>query len=123
MRGKTLLLSTIVLVLLLSPLPARAGGGWWSSIDYHARYLGAGESLTVRSEFSFRNMELARKARSNDYRAYLIRGVDTERLDRAMSGFEPKRWWTPPKEMILIGDVTLSGWNANIGTAVAHSHT
>jgi hypothetical protein len=119
MRRTVLLLSAVAIFSL--PLGGSASaGGWWSGIDLPGKHLGVGEKLTVRSEVMFRTIEVAEKARTSAYYAYLVRGVDTEALDRAMSRPEPKRWWTPPEEMILIGDVELSRWNSNLAIATAH---
>ena len=118
MRLRTVLLGALVTGLLVQPTPA-AAGGWWNGIDLDGRYLGIGESLTVRSEVMFRTLPVAEKARRIEYRAYLVRGVDTQALERAMSRPEPRRWWTPPAEMTLVGRVELSRWDSNLVTATA----
>lgn len=118
MRTRTVLVGFGVIGLLLLPSPATAGG-WWSGIDLQGRYLGSGESLTVRSEVMFETLEVAQRARTVDYRAYLVRGIDTQAL-RATSEPQLRRWWTPPAEMTLVGDVELSRWDANLAIANAH---
>ena len=96
-----------------------SAGGWWSGIDLKGRYLGIGETVTARAEVWFRNLELAEKARSEAYHAYLVRGIDHERLERAMTRPEPKDWWSKPEEMTLVGDVRLGRWDGNIAVATA----
>ena len=119
MRRTTALVSVVVARVVLLLGPAATAGGWWSGIDLQGRYLGIGETMTVRSEVMFRTMHLAKEARTTDYHAYLLRGVDRQELGRAMSRPEPKRWWTPPEEMTQIGDVQLSRWNSNLAIATA----
>lgn len=119
MRLRTLLVVTVVAGLLLTPSAAFAGG-WFSGIDLQGRYLGIGESLTFRSEVMFRNLEDAERARdSGEFHAYLVRGIDHRALNEATLVAEPKHWWSPPKELRLIGDVRLSKWNANLAVATA----
>lgn len=116
MRLRSLLLFAIITVTLM-PSTAIAGG-WWSGIDLQGRYLGIGESVTFRSEVMFRNLGVAERARnSGEFHAYLARGVDYISLNKAMSVPEPKRWWSPPRELTLIGDVRLSNWDANLAIA------
>ncbi len=119
MRLRTLLVVTVVAGLLLTPSAAFAGR-WFSGIDLQGRYLGIGESLTFRSEVMFRNLEDAERARdSGEFHAYLVRGIDHRALNEATLVAEPKHWWSPPKELRLIGDVRLSKWNANLAVATA----
>ena len=120
-------LRTLPVVIAIAALPlmpsAASAGGWWSGIDLEGRYLGIGESVTFRSEVMFRNLEVAERAReSGDFHAYLARGVDYGSLNKAMSVPEPKRWWSPPRELTLIGDVRLSKWDANLAIATTELH-
>ena len=117
LRPATLALTLVVSFLVVRG-PARAGG-WWSSIDV-GRYLGIGETVTARAEVWFPSLELAEDARQDVYHAYLARGIDRERLEQAMTRAEPKDWWTQPAEMMLVGDVRLRSWDANIAIATAH---
>lgn len=119
MRFRTGLVGFSVLALLLLPTTATAGG-WMNHIDLQARYLGSGEMLTVRSRVMFETLETAEEERRVDYRAYLVRGLDTTAAGGAMSQSEYSRRWTPPAEMTLIGDVELSRWDANTASAAAH---
>jgi hypothetical protein len=122
MRLRKLPLVIAVAALPLMPSDALAGG-WWSSIHLEGRYLGIGESVTFRSEVMFRNLEVAKRARqSGDFHAYLARGVDYSSLNKAMSVPEPKGWWSPPRELTLIGDVRLSNWDANLAIATTELH-
>lgn len=119
MRLRTLVIVSLIAGLQLMPFPATAGG-WWSSIDLRGAYLGIGETVTVRSEVMFNTLGSADKAREGrSFHAYLARGVDRSALNEAMSVPEPKRWWTPPRELTLIGDVQLSNWNSNLAVATA----
>lgn len=112
--------ATVLLVLLVtavaSQTPARAGG-WWTGIQLEGRYAGVGETMNLRSEVWFPTLADAEAARTVDHHAYLVRGIDRELLRRGMSRAEPKRWWAPPREMILVGDVRLSRWDGNIAFA------
>jgi hypothetical protein len=36
-----------------------------------------------------------------------------------MSPPEPRRWWTPPRELLLVGDVELSQWDSNLAMSRA----
>lgn len=108
-----LLLSALIITSGLGPTTARAGG-WWSYIQLRGHHLGVGETLTVRSEVSFRSLRDAGHARRTDYYAYLVRGIDGEGLQWAMSRPEPKHWWAPPEAMTLVGDVTVSRWDSNL---------
>ena len=117
MRPRMLLLSALIIGSALAP-PARAGG-WWSNIQLRGHHLGVGEILTVRSEVWFRGVVDAQKASNSDYYAYLVRGIDREGLQWAMSRPQPKRWWKPPTEMTLLGDVDLSQWDTNIALSTA----
>lgn len=116
MRFRTGLVGFSVLALLLLPTTATAGG-WWSSIDLRGPYLGSGESLTVRSSVMFETPKMARRARTVDYRAYLVRGLDTLAMRRITAQAQLRRWWTPPTVMTLVGNVELS---SNLGIATAH---
>ncbi|CAN5545391.1 hypothetical protein BH20ACT21_BH20ACT21_05520 [soil metagenome] len=111
----------LIAVIILSSLVAAAagGGGWWSYIDLEGQHLGIGETLTVRSEVWFRGVVDAQKASNSDYYAYLVRGIDREALRWAMSRPQPKRWWKPPAEMTLLGDVDLSQWDTNSARSTA----
>jgi hypothetical protein len=116
-RLRTLSIVLALAGLALMPSPAVAGG-WWSGIDLQGRHLGVGETVTFESEVMFRDLEVAERARkSGQFHAYLARGVDYNALDRAMSVPEPERWWSPPDELTLIGNVRLSNWDANLAIA------
>ncbi|MGI8407110.1 MAG: hypothetical protein ACR2L3_01165 [Actinomycetota bacterium] len=104
--------------MALVPMPQAHAGGWWSGVDY-ARHVGVGETTTARAEVLFRTMKLAEVAQETPYFAYLVRGVDITVLDKAMSRPEPKDWWTPPKQSILIGDVELGQRSSNLVIATA----
>jgi hypothetical protein len=118
MRARRLIRVTILaLAAALVAPPSAAGGGWWSSITMDAPHVGAGETLTVTSEVLFDSVEAARAP--VDFHAYLLRGVDERMLDRAMEDGEPGDWWTPPPGGVDVGDVTLSGFDSNLGTATA----
>ena len=117
---RTALLLSVAVTFALTPVGTAGAGGWWSGIDGVGSHVGIGESLKSPSEVWFRTMEVAEKARTTAYYAYLVRGIDEERLRWAMSRPQPKRWWTPPKWSVPIGNVELSHWDANIAVATAH---
>ena len=119
MRLRIALLTTLVTGLVALPSGA-AAGGWWSSIDLDGPYLGIGETVVSRTEISFSTIALGEEARGTDYHAYLVRGIDEQALDEAMSTAEPGRWWTAPEEMTFVGDVELSDWESNLGMATVH---
>jgi hypothetical protein len=68
----------------------------------------------------FRTIDEGEKARHVSYYAYLVRGIHTEALERAMSLPQPGRWWEPPAYMIRAGDVQLFDWDANLALARVH---
>lgn len=117
-RLSMLFLSAVVSVVSFHS-PA-AAGGWWSGIDLNGGYLGIGENLKFRSEVMFETLDAAERGRRTEYFAYVVRGVDEKALEDAMSVAEPGRWWVPPNEMILVGRVELSDWDANLVIATAH---
>lgn len=119
MRHRVLLFVALVTSIALLPAPARAGG-WWSSINLDGRHLGIGEKLTVRSEVLFSTVQAAEEARRTQYHAYLLGDFDQAGLKRAMTRPAPKHWWTPPKELILVGDVELSQWDSNLAMSTAN---
>lgn len=119
MRLRMLVLSALIITSALAPA-AMGGGGWWSYIDLEGQHLGIGETLTVRSEVWFRTVQEAEEASKADYYAYLLRGVDTKALERAMSRADPKHWWSPPAEMTQVGPVELSQWDSSPSMSIAH---
>ena len=119
MRLRTLVVVVMGIGLALAP-SAAAGGGWWSSIDLPGAYVGAGETFTVRSHVLFADLEEYEEAReSGEYFAYLIHDLDPSVFTNVQSQQEFADSWRPPAEMTLIGDVELTGWDANIVTAVS----
>lgn len=117
MRRRMLLIVTACAVALL-PTPRVVAGGWWDTIDLRGPYLGVGESLTIHSEVWFSTLEAAERAHEIEYHAYLLRDIDADALAEAMSRPDPKRWWTPPDEMILVANIGLT-WESNIASATA----
>lgn len=119
MGAKRIILSLGIVVIALFPSTASAGG-WWNGLDLVGQAIGVGESFSFRSEVLFPDIETAEAAHSADYRAYLVRGMDHDRLDKAMGRAEPGDWWSVPKKMIQIGTVSFSRRDANLSTATAH---
>jgi hypothetical protein len=118
MRLQRVALAALVIASSFASTSARAGG-WWSSIHLNGRHIGIGETVNARAEVLFRTLQVARDARTTEYYAYLARGLDTKALERAMSQPEPRRWWTPPRELLLVGDVDLSQWDSNLAMSRA----
>jgi hypothetical protein len=116
---RRLAVAFFVLTLAVPMQTPASAGGWWSTINLDAPYLGIGEQLSVREEIMFRTMYAAEQARTTEFHAYLVRGVDYEALDRAMSVPQPHGWWSPPEEMTLVGDVEVSRTDNNLAIATA----
>jgi hypothetical protein len=94
--------------------------GWWNFINLDDP-IGIGESLKHRvPDVFFESREEATAARSTAWYAYLIPSFDRTALDRAMLRAEPGNWWEQPSEAILVGDVRLSGQDANLIDAIVH---
>ncbi|MDQ3958347.1 MAG: hypothetical protein M3273_08515 [Actinomycetota bacterium] len=120
--GRMAVWAGIAAIVASAAGPAAAGsGGWWGSIRVEGRHLGIGETVLAQGDVMFLDRGAADAAReSGEFYAYLVQGVDVERINRARRVAEPKRWWTPPEEMTLVGDVTLSNWDVNLARATAH---
>ena len=83
--------------------------------------IGIGESLSHRVEdVFFETREEATTARTTAWYAYLIPSFDRSALDQAMRREDPGNWWEPPSKAILVGDVRLSGQDANLVDAIVH---
>lgn len=113
MRLRTLLLSALIVVPnAFHPSSARAGG-WWTYLDLDGP-VAPGERVTARAELMFRTVEEAREARATTYYTYLMPSIDSQALEWAMSRPHPKEWWSPPAELLRVGEVKLSGWDTNV---------
>lgn len=113
-------LAAMVAAAVLVPVAPAAAGGWWSHIRIDGNALGVGEEVTAEAHVMFESMREAETARaSGGYHAYLVRGFDRSLLSEAMSRGERHGWWRPPEEVIRLGDVELSGWDANLADATA----
>lgn len=119
MGKRRIILSVGIVLMALLPSPASAGG-WWNGLDLVGQALGVGETFSFSSEVLFPDIKTAEAANSADYRAYLVRGIDQERLDKAMGRAEGGDWWSTPEEMTQIGTVTFSDRDSNLSTATAH---
>jgi hypothetical protein len=108
-------------VLLLAPAPAAVAGGWWSSLDLGDRHLAPGDRVRVGTGFAFRSTEAAERARSGgDFRVYLVRGFDWDRLEEAMRVANPGPWWELGSARAFeVGRVRLSGFDGNLAHAQA----
>lgn len=114
-RSGALLIALLVTVLV--PGPAKAGG-WWSGIGLEGQPIGMGETISLRvSEVMFDTIEEADRARNQTFYAYLVRSFDEEALDKAMARANPGDWWTPTSEPIRVGSVDLGNWDANLAKA------
>lgn len=113
MRRTAMLLLTASL-LLLSQMPASAGG-WWTDLDLDSPYLGIGESFTTTArEALFESIEAAEQAERTDYYAYLVTDFDQRSLERATSRANPGDWWHPTGPAFRAGTVTMMGRDANL---------
>lgn len=100
----------------LAPAPAVAGG-WWSYIDVDD-VLRVGEQATAHVDgVLFPTREEAEQG--TPFHAYLLQGVDTHRLDEAMSTGEPGDWWTPPATRHHLGPVDVTIVDSNMAEARA----
>lgn len=102
----------LLIGIVLAPISARAGG-WWNSIDLDSSSLAIGEKFTFRQQLAFADSGAAQRARGLNYGAYLMRDINQDLLDRAMSVPDPKRWWEPVPGMIRVGDVKILGSSSN----------
>ncbi|HXF37661.1 MAG TPA: hypothetical protein VNO17_10865, partial [Actinomycetota bacterium] len=107
--------------LLLAPAPGAVAGGWWSSLDLEERHLAPGERVRTGTGFLFGSIEAAERARSDgDFRAYLVRGFDWDRLEEAMGVADPGSWWELGSARAFeVGRVRLSGFDGNRARARA----
>lgn len=115
---RLVILSILVLPLLL-PAQARAGG-WWTFIDLDRRYFAVGETVEAGTEVLFRSIAEAERARGDGGSfVYLVRGLDPAVVDDAMGTGEPgPDWWDlGTAEAIRIGTVRLSGIDGNLARA------
>lgn len=107
-------LSVLTICLLLVPAPATAGG-WWASIQLDKDPVAVGERMTARASVVFASREEAEAlAQEGGYHAYLVRGVDRERLDEVMATGQPGAWWTVPPTAIHLAELELSGTERNV---------
>lgn len=119
MRRTALLLMSTSL-LLLSQVPASAGG-WWTDLDLDSPYLGIGESFTTTApEVLFDSIEAAERAERDQYYAYLVTDFDHRSLERATERANPGDWWRPVGPVFQAGTVTLIGRDANLARGRVH---
>jgi hypothetical protein len=120
MRLRMLLLSAVIglMLIVVGASPANAGG-WWSFIHLNGRHFAVGENFAVHEELMFRNTLEAERAQGIEYNAYVMPSIDTRALESAMSRRNPGKWWTPPAELIHVGDVIVSRWETNAAFAEA----
>jgi hypothetical protein len=92
--NRTRALIPLVMVFLLLPSPASAGGGWWTYIDLEAPYLGIGEAHRADAQLWFETIELAQEARyEGNYYAYLVRDFDSSIVTDAQNADFTPDWW------------------------------
>ncbi|MBK5228034.1 MAG: hypothetical protein JJE05_05950 [Actinobacteria bacterium] len=118
MRFKTILAVAVVAIVALVPSPASAGG-WLTYIDLPGGHLGVGETVRVRTEVTFQSRQEAEAAQAMDFHVYLVREVNTDALARTMGLPNFQKWWTPPTDMTLVGDVVFDRWDVNIARATS----
>lgn len=114
MRRRLLGLAVLVMGFLLTPVPATAGG-WWSSITLDKNPMASGETVVASSSVLFASPEAA----GDDLHAYLVRGVDRQRLEEAMTTPDPGDWWTVPPTAIRLADLEIVDADANAATTRA----
>ncbi|MDQ4095818.1 MAG: hypothetical protein M3174_06425 [Actinomycetota bacterium] len=110
------LLTAVVLVTLL-PGGARAGGGWWTHIDFVGQEIASGD--TVRASVGqayFVTLQEAKEARASGGYAYLIEDLDPSIVDGAYDhvDFDPDWWRLGGATAHRAGTVSFSAGNANI---------
>lgn len=120
MRVRLSGLAVLVACLVIAPASAAAGGGWWTYIDLDKDPIAVGETVTATARVMFDSTAQAQEAEEHgDYHAYLVRGIDREGLDNAMSQAQVEGWWTAPEEAIHLGAVDVSEATSNLATATA----
>lgn len=108
------LVAVLVIGLLLVPAPA-AAGGWWTFIQLDKESVAVGERVTASARVMFTSQEQARAvAEEGGYHAYLVRGVDRDRLDEAMATAPPGEWWTVPDTILHLAELEVTGTDANL---------
>ena len=118
---RSALFAISALILVFPAQPANAGG-WWTTFDVYDQPFAIGESLTVtdQSFVLFRTMEDIEQAKTTAYFAYVVTAYDEALLDRAMTRPDPKKWWEPLSPLVKVGEVSLTGWDANLARARVH---
>lgn len=99
-------MAVLIAAALLVPVPA-AAGGWWGTIELDKDPIAVGETVTATARISSPVPTEGEEA--SGYHAYLVRGIDREALDEAMTVPQAKGWWTPPSTRIRLGEVELLG--------------
>lgn len=113
-RSVTVFLGTVVasVLVVLVGSPATAGG-WWTYPQLDTEPMSPGEEITVSASVMFRSAEEA-EAAASQYYAYLVRGIDQQALQEAMSQGEPHGWWTTPDEIVLLGPLEFGELDTNV---------
>jgi hypothetical protein len=110
------------LVALGASLPeVSAAGGWWSSIDLKRAYVAQGEHVRAGTEFLFRSLETADRARREGrFSAYLLADFDFDVVETAMGKASPRGWWRLGDAIPMrMGPVRLHHWDGNLAHASA----
>lgn len=105
----------IVLVLVMTVVPARAGG-WWHYVDF-PEAVASGETLEVSTRaMMFETIEQADRARAEQgFYAYLIEDLNEEMVDAAMSReFDPDWWRLSDATAYQAGTVTIEEGSSNL---------
>ncbi|MPZ70634.1 MAG: hypothetical protein GEU71_14065 [Actinobacteria bacterium] len=116
MRFRTILVVAVVAIVALMPSPASAAG-WLTYLDLPGGHLGVGETVRVRTEVSFWDRAEADAAKSKNFHAVLVEGIHANALAANMEPTSYPKWWTPPTEMTLLGDVVFDRWDLNYARA------
>lgn len=114
MRTRLAGAAVLTVGLLAVPLPV-AAGGWATSIQLDKEMVAVGETVTASATVMFASIEEAQEAvQHGGHHAYLVQGVDRERLDDALVTAEPGRWWTVPPTSLHLAELEFSGTDANL---------